>query len=174
MTVRGLRNLLILLFSAVLALFIAAPFACEPGEVTGLNGVPLLPDYFDRWAEMNPLSAAAYGLGDILCHQEDGRSFTMNGSQMPVCVRDVSALAGLIVGLAISVLLPKALSWRSCIIFLAAAFAVMSADVAVQWFMGMNVFITRIITGSACGLAVAFVLDRWLWSIWDSTDVPDV
>ena len=47
MTPNGARVLMAAAFSAVLALFIAAPLAAGNGEVDGLDGFPVVPDYFD-------------------------------------------------------------------------------------------------------------------------------
>ncbi len=153
----------IVFFSLVLALFIIAPLLCGRGEVNGLDGTPMVPDYFDLWGTLNPLSAVAYGAGDILCHQEAARSFVLNGNQLPVCVRDVSALAGLIVGLAAAHTVGDRLCVpRVCYPFLVLSFALMIADVVIQNVAGLNVSATRILTGGMCGIAVALTADMWL------------
>ena len=154
-------------FSAVLALFIAAPLAAGNGEVDGLDGSPVVPDYFDQWGGLNPLSAAAYAAGDILCHQDSERSVHLNGNQMPVCARDLSALIGLIAGFGISASAGAFTSRTGFRIpFLMASFALMIADVAVQAAFGLNIFPTRIITGALCGLAVAFCIDAAIRGAW--------
>ena len=167
MTPDGARILLAAAFSAVLALFILAPFLADPGEVDGLDGSPVVPDYFDLWGTLGPVPAAVYAAGDILCHQDAERSFEINGNQMPICVRDISALAGLVAGLVASAFVGRFTS-RPCfrVPFLIVSFAMMLADVAVQAAFGLNVFPTRILTGALCGLAVAFCIDAALRSVW--------
>lgn len=173
MTPERIRIWLIVFFSVVLALFILAPLLCEPGEVNGLDGTPMVPDYFDLWGTLNPVSGLAYAAGDILCHQEASRSFELNGSQLPVCVRDLSALIGLIAGLiAVRFAGERFSSPRFCYPFLAVSFALMIADVVIQNVAGLNVFATRILTGALCGLSVAFVIERWLMVMAISIGMP--
>lgn len=168
MTADGLRFLLIAFFSAVLALFVIAPFAEPHGSLAGLDGNPISPDNFDIWVSLNPLSAAAYAAGDILCHQMESRSFMLNGSQMPVCSRDASALAGVVAGLLLSAPFGRALSKsRVAIPLLVASFALMAADVAIQSSFALNVLPARVATGFACGFSAALVVDMWIRSIWE-------
>ena len=50
------------------------------------------------WSDLNPYYAFVYGFGDFNCHQKHERSWTINGNQMPVCVRDVGIFLGLTIG----------------------------------------------------------------------------
>ena len=162
MSVNGIRALLIAFSAAVLALLVTAPFMTGSGTVDGLEGGhPVEPDFFDVWADMNPAAGAIYGLGDILCHQDSSRSFHLNGSQLPICARDVSALAGLAGGLALCAFCGDRLR-RYAFILLAVSFSVMIADVIIQNAFDLNVFVTRILTGAFCGISVAIGIDRWL------------
>ena len=164
---------LIAFFSLALALFIIAPLLCDPGAVNGLDGTPVVPDYFDLWGTLNPLSGTVYAIGDILCHQSAEWSFELNGSQMPICVRDISALAGLVAGLLISVRFGEHTSRpKFCIPFLIVSFALMIADVVIQNVYGLNVFSARIVTGLMCGAAVAFAVDRWIRASAHEIGVP--
>ena len=166
MTPYGLRALLIVLSAVTLALFIFAPFMGGYGEVDGLEGGhPVEPDFFDVWGNLNIVQGSIYAVGDILCHQDASRSFHLNGSQLPVCVRDISALAGLVVGL-ISCMVFGELYRKYVYILLAVSFAIMIADVSIQNVFDLNVFVTRILTGAFCGISVAAVIDRWLNKIW--------
>ena len=165
MTADGFRWLLAIVFTALLALFIAAPLACADGEVSGLDGTPVVIDYPDLWADINPFSGAVYAMGDILCHQDSERSFHLNGSQLPICVRDISALAGLAVGMFLAMRLGRVTSGRRfCIPFLIASFALMLADVTLQNAFSLNVVPTRVLTGFLCGLSVSFAIDMWFRS----------
>ena len=53
------------------------------------------------WTELPTAHAIAYAFGDLNCHNLGERSWTINGNQMPVCVRDLGIFAGLMVGGAI-------------------------------------------------------------------------
>ncbi|MEC8143351.1 MAG: DUF2085 domain-containing protein, partial [Candidatus Thermoplasmatota archaeon] len=50
------------------------------------------------WTDLNVYSAAIYAFGDLNCHNKHERSWSINGNQMPVCVRDVGIFAGLALG----------------------------------------------------------------------------
>ena len=162
MTVNGMRALILALFSVILALFILAPFMGGHGAVYGLEGGhPVEPDFFDVWDDLSPVQGGIYAVGDILCHQDSSRSFHLNGSQLPVCVRDASALAGLVAGLLLCLRFGAQLD-RYAYIMIAVSFALMIADAAIQNVCDLNVFATRILTGAFCGISVAAVIDRWL------------
>ena len=167
MTVNGIRALLIAFFAMVLALFVFAPFMTDYGTVDGLEGGhPVEPDFFDLWGELNPAAGSVYGLGDILCHQDSSRSFHLNGSQLPMCVRDLSALAGLAGGLVLCAVCSGHLR-RYAYVMLAASFSLMIADVIIQNAFDLNVSVMRILTGAFCGVSVSVAIDRWLRSFSD-------
>ena len=46
------------------------------------------------WTDLNWYAAFIYGFGDLNCHQRTERSWTINGNQMPMCVRDIGIFAG--------------------------------------------------------------------------------
>lgn len=165
MTVKGLRLLLIGVFSAVLLLMVSAPLAMPYGSVNGLEGGhPVEPDFFDTWDTLEPLPAMVYAVGDILCHQDASRSFELNGSQLPICVRDLSALMGMIAGLALCIFCGDRLRTYAFPLLLV-SFVLMIADVVIQNSLDLNVFATRILTGAFCGIAVSAAVDRWLTGI---------
>jgi uncharacterized membrane protein len=89
-------KVLTVLSGALLLLFIAAPLVYPYGTFTHLDGIPSVIDH--DWSQYGAMGWV-YALGDILCHQEFSRSIVLNGSQMPVCGRDVGLLAGLFAGL---------------------------------------------------------------------------
>ena len=59
------------------------------------------PEVHFAWTELPTAHAIAYAFGDLNCHNLAERSWTINGNQMPVCVRDLGIFAGLMVGGAI-------------------------------------------------------------------------
>ena len=80
---------------AMLALMVAAPFLAPSGTFVDLDGTPTVID--NGWLGHGP-AGAVYLIGDVVCHQEMSRSFVLNGSQMPICIRDTGILAGLLLG----------------------------------------------------------------------------
>ena len=161
MTPRGARYLLILPTAIVLALFIAVPMILPYGEVVGLTGVPVIMDNMYVWSELDPVSALTYGFGDILCHQESDRSFLINGSQMPVCVRDTFIISGFLLGLLSFLIFRHELSVRSVAIVTVVATALLFLDHTVQMVFGLNVPSTRAITGLVFGFAVSMIVECW-------------
>ena len=96
MTPASLLNALAVFFLAVLAVMLAVPFLYPAGTFVHLDGSPFI---IDRDWSSYGLGGLVYQLGDVLCHQEYARSFILNGSQMPVCIRDTGLLIGFAVGL---------------------------------------------------------------------------
>ncbi len=50
------------------------------------------------WADLNPIAATVYAIGDLNCHQKYQRSWEINGNQMAVCTRDIGILFGFVAG----------------------------------------------------------------------------
>ena len=74
------------------AMFVIAPLVAPYGIYHSLDGSPCFIDH--SWS----ISDFPYLIGDFLCHQEQDRSFVLNGSQMPVCSRDIGLIFGLTLG----------------------------------------------------------------------------
>ena len=74
-----------------MVIMVAAPALAPPGSYTDLDGSPSFVDH-----PLDGILDVPYLIGDVLCHQQDGRSFHINGSQMPICIRDTGLLLGLI------------------------------------------------------------------------------
>lgn len=65
------------------------------------TGTTVTPEVPFAWTELPTSHAVAYAFGDLNCHNLAERSWSVNGNQMPVCVRDLGIFAGLMVGGAI-------------------------------------------------------------------------
>lgn len=92
------RKILLMLGSLSLALISAmllTPCIYGPSCFVHLDGTPGMIDH--DWSEYGA-GSFMYLFGDILCHQEMDRSFIINGSQMPFCIRDTGLLAGFMTG----------------------------------------------------------------------------
>ncbi len=145
----------------LLLLFIAAPLVSPFGTFIHLDGTPSILDH--DWSGYGP-AGWVYAFGDILCHQEFSRSIVLNGSQMPVCGRDVGLLIGMFTGLigcfwiksvisdrkylviGILLLLPTALEW-------------IAEHVTALDSMELRVFF-GIISGIGAALIIEHVLNR--------------
>ncbi len=76
------------------------------------------------------LSACAYGLGALVCHQRPERSFHVAGAQLPVCARCTGLYVSAVIGIAFawarsrsSPAVPFA-RWRACLVWAALPTAV--------------------------------------------------
>lgn len=156
------RAVVIVPVTLVALSFIVSPFLMPEGAVTGLDGTPLIMDYRHIWSELDPIPAISYGFGDILCHQESERSLTLNGSQMPVCVRDMSIILGFLscfIGLSVRGI---GMGRRTVATLLVFATLLMVLDHTVQMILVLNVPMTRVVTGLMFGASVATALDAWI------------
>ena len=88
----------------LLASFFLAPAMVEADTIGELSGRANMLDFHKEndqnftWTDLNFYSAAIYAFGDLNCHNKHERSWSINGNQMPVCVRDVGIFAGLALG----------------------------------------------------------------------------
>ena len=82
-------------------------------------------------------------------------------------IKDISALAGMIAGLALCIPCGNSLK-RFAYPLLLVSFSLMIADLIIQGSFGLNVFATRILTGAFCGISVSVTIDRWLRSFSES------
>ena len=138
------------------AMFVLAPFMAPYGAYLGLDGDPCFVDH--PWR----LSEAPYLLGDVLCHQEQGRSFVLNGSQMPVCARDIGIWPGLAVGLLAYIPLERRFGWR-----MAAASVLMMCVTVAEWALEPRIgnvmwvrFASGIVAGIGAGMLAGWLLGR--------------
>ncbi len=138
-------------------LMVAAPFMAPPGAFRGLDGTPCMID--GGW-EGHGIASALYALGDVLCHQEEGRCLMLNGSQMPVCVRDLGISVGLCIGFLMCVLLGYRLSDRR----FAVAGVVLVLVMVVEWSVettGLDSMALRAMSGVSAGVGASLFLS-WL------------
>lgn len=158
---KRMRSIPMAVVSILLSLFILGPILLPYGHVSGLDGMPMFIEYQHLWATMNPVSGVAYWIGDLLCHQEAGRSLVINGSQMPVCIRDVSIFVGFLSCGAMMLLMRVDLTYRVAIVAIALSVALMFVDHSVQMVFQMDVPITRVLTGSLFGASCYLGLESW-------------
>jgi len=78
----------------VLVVFIA-PYAAPYGTFRFDGGNA---GFIEGWWSGNGAAGIPYALGDLLCHQQFDRSLVLNGSQLPVCIRDTGIAIGLAAG----------------------------------------------------------------------------
>ncbi len=140
------------------ALFVIAPFTAPYGSFLGLDGDPCFVDH--SWK----ISEFPYLLGDILCHQEQDRSFILNGSQMPVCSRDI----GLIFGLTLGCLFCLSKNVNFDRKWLTISFIMMMFTI-VEWFIDPYFdnlmetrFTTGIVSGAGAGMFLGWFVNRAL------------
>lgn len=156
--VRRAKLVMLMAFTAWLALVIAAPLSLPTGSVTDLSGRASAIDNSAVTDRMPPLPRAIYLLGDINCHQLAERSLYLNGNQMPFCARDV----GIFIGLAAGMLLVLALAPRFSLAALVVLVLPILLDGTVQltgWYESSNLL--RMITGVLGGAGTSYFLGHF-------------
>ena len=142
-------------FSVWLGLVLVAPFTLPPGSVTDLSGRVNAIDNAEQIAEMNPLAAAIYWLGDANCHQMASRSYFLNGNQMPFCARDLGLFAGLVLGMAVALVTQIRPRWY----LVALGFFPMALDGVWQLLTDYeSTNAVRLLTGILAGVSAAMLI----------------
>ena len=159
----SIRKILIAVSAVLLLLLTITPFLEPHGSFTHLDGTPGVMDHWTLWASSNPISGAVYALGDILCHQMQSRSFILNGSQMAVCARDLSVLAGFFAGLIISATALRRNIGDKRILYVSAILIItMAAEWTAEHITGADILFLRVITGILAGVGLALLAGRYL------------
>lgn len=140
-----------------------APFLSPNGSFLDLDGTVGVMDHSSLWSEQDPFTCAVYSLGDILCHQEEARTIILNGSEMPICIRDVGLLLGLTVGSLVCLTeRGKVFVRRFGVIHIIVSFALIFIDWLIQHTFDLNVPSARLATGLLAGAGFAFLIYIWL------------
>ena len=150
--------------AAALALMVVSPLLYPYGSFAGLDGVAGVVENWGALSFADPLTRAVYAAGDMFCHQEWGRSFIINGSQMAFCQRDVSMIAGAIVGLlATDARVGRIYAGkRSCIALGAAMVASTLVEWGVEHALGSDILSARVATGLLAGAGIALLLQHYV------------
>lgn len=156
---RGMMMMAVTAFLGILAvLFLSAPYMAPPGTFLGLDGSPAVID--NGWLGHGP-AGLAYLIGDVLCHQETARSFILNDSQLPVCIRDMGLLIGSLAGCAASCFFLDRLRGRRVLIVGIALLLVTAAQWALQGTVGDHELI-RFASGIVSGIGASVILGWWI------------
>ena len=163
-------TLTFLIISSVLAVcFFIAPLLSPYGSFLGLDGTPGVMDHWDVWSEKDPFTCVIYSIGDIVCHQEEARMFILNGSEMPICVRDVGLLLGFVIGCSsLLTLTGQAFAERYGRPFIVISFIVIFTDWIIQYSMKFNIPFTRLVTGLLAGAGFAVLIHLWIRKVFYS------
>jgi uncharacterized membrane protein len=148
--------------ATVLALMVAAPFAFPYGSFTHLDGSPSVLDH--DWSPYGPMGLV-YALGDILCHQEQLRTFMLNGSEMPVCIRDTGLLIGLTAGLLSGARFDRLLTDRRCLWAGAGLLMLTLAEWCFESATSVDLPEIRFILAILSGLGAAMIVGHLLYGI---------
>ncbi len=159
----GSRVLLLvaLLCGAASLTVLAAPLLAPHGAFVHLDGTPGILD--GGW-EGHRLLSLLYGIGDITCHQQYDRSFVLNGSQMPICMRDCGILLGLTLGSIIATVLGPRLAVPACPIVA----ALLILFIVVEWVVettGVDLPLIRTLSGVSAGVGGTLLLGWYMYRV---------
>ncbi len=107
-----------------------------------------------------------YLLGDIFCHQDMDRTVILNGSEMPMCIRDLGLLMGFMFGCLItSVKFGHPAIYRNARMFVIISFLLIFIDWFIQSAFNLNIPFIRLVTGLLAGAGFSLILYCWTISI---------
>lgn len=147
-----------IILGILLALAVSTPFMAPFGTFVHLDG---LPAYMDHGWQGHGAAGAAYMLGDIVCHQEMDRSFILNGSQMPICIRDTGILAGAVAGCAAATTLIGKLTGRRVLTI----GVILTLVTGAEWFLEGTIGdmpCPRFLSGIVTGIGASVLLGWWI------------
>ena len=169
MVPRTMMSIALALSAAVTALFFLVPFLSPNGSFVNLDGTPGIIDHWDIWSEKDPLTSVAYTIGDLVCHQQMSRTIILNGSEMPVCIRDLGLLMGFMFGsLITTVYFGHPMIYRYARPFVVIAFLLIFTDWLIQYVFDLNIPFTRMATGLLAGAGFSLIIYCWMLSIYGS------
>lgn len=151
-----------------------APFAALSGSVVDLSGSVGFSDNQEVVSNMSFPWDVLYTIGDRLCHQREDRSWSLNGNQMPFCVRCTAIWLGLVIGLGFMVLYTIELNERFLFVILFSLVPI-GIDGVGQLFglwesTNLIRFVTGILAGGVCGIAIGIIIDELRTiSIWKAS-----
>ena len=164
-----------LFFFAISAILSASmfivPFINADGSLVELDGAPGVMDHWDLWLNQDVLTMVLYGFGDMVCHQQMSRTVMLNGSEMPICIRDLGLLLGFTIGCAVtSVKFGHPAIYRHARIYVVFSFLLIFTDWLIQYIFDLNVPLSRLITGLLAGAGFTLILYCWMISILSKGD----
>ncbi|MDR3205976.1 MAG: DUF2085 domain-containing protein, partial [Candidatus Methanoplasma sp.] len=124
-----------------------------------LDGSPGVID--GKIPDADPLSRAVYALGDLLCHQQQARTFAVNGSEIAFCMRDASFMAGAAGGMALLYFLRPPSGDARPVLIGALLFSATFAEWAAEVILNIDAPVARIATGVASGIGAAVLFRYW-------------
>lgn len=157
MKIESILTAVLIAAAALAALIFVAPFSAPYGAYVHLDGAIGIMDH--HWGISFP--DVTYALGDILCHQQYGRSVILNGSQMPLCARCAFAVAGIALG-ALLLLLRKGMGARPALIGGLILIASVAVDWAIQAHLGAAFLPSLALTGMSGGAGLSLLLYAYL------------
>ena len=159
--------------SAILSvLMFFVPFVSANGTFVDLDGAPGVMDHGDLWSKQDPFTMILYGLGDMVCHQQMSRTIILNGSEMPICIRDLGLLLGFAIGCAVTtVKFGHPAIYRHARAYVVITFILIFTDWLIQHVFDLNVPFTRLTTGLLAGAGFTLILYCWIITIYSKSDI---
>ncbi len=156
--------ILFLLFFIWILLQFYAPFAVPSNSILKLDGTVGLIDNQNEIYNMTVPWNYIYSCGDVLCHQKLDRSFSLNGNEMPFCVRCTAIWFGIVIGLGFIIFYKINLDEKFIILIFLGLFPI-GIDGFGQLFglwesNNLIRLITGVLTGFICGIAIGIIIDE--------------
>lgn len=157
MKTESILSAVLIAAAALAAMMSIAPFAAPYGAYAHMGGSIGI---MDRQWELS-FPDVLYALGDMICHQQWGRSVILNGSQMPLCTRCTFAVIGVAAG-ALIPLLHRSIGRRAALLAGVVLIFLTAADWMIQASLGTAFIPSLAVTGAAGGTGLSLLLYWYL------------
>ena len=102
------------------------------------------------------------------------RTVILNGSEMPICIRDLGLLMGFMSGCLITTIhFGNPAIYRNARIYVIISFLLIFTDWLIQRLFDLNVPFTRLLTGILAGAGFSLILYCWVIVIFYGNDTKD-
>ena len=156
-------HMFFLVFTSITLLVLAAPLFAPSGSLVKLDGKVGTIDNGGEWDELDIFTGLIYRTGDYFCHQIEDRSYTINGNQLPICVRDLGLLLGFTMASLLSIWIDRRINW-GLITVLVLPIIVDGGVQMVSDYQSLNSIrlVTGILGGSGALLGMIRIMQNWL------------
>lgn len=156
--------------AAAVCIFLAAgvllsPYLAPYGTFIAEGGSPGM---MDGWWRGHGAASIPYAIGDILCHQEPSRTFMLNGSHLPVCMRDTGMIFGAAIGFTACTLSGRSSYPKPFAIVGVVLVLVMLAEWSIET-TGFDSPVLRTASGACAGIGASLFLT---WMLYREPDDP--
>ena len=146
-----------------LGLCFLSPYLCPFGTVTGLDGIVGRIDHSSLWDSYDTVPLVMYTIGDWGCHQEQARTWMLNGNELPFCIRDLCIMIGFAIGfLYHSLKGPLVDDMRRALLIGCVLILLTMIEWSAEHYLGLGDSAVRALVSLVSGFGAVILLDAFL------------